>query len=164
VGYVVLSQKASFDIDAARATLRSRLPEYMVPDLFAVIPVVPLTPNGKLDRKALPPPRITSIQRDAPLDALMTPEQRRVAELWREVLRCEQVGLHDNFFDLGGHSLLLVRLHAGLKREFDQELSLVELFQRTTVAAQADRLSSLWRSGSAAVLRAQARAERQVHG
>ncbi len=73
--------------------------------------------------------------------ALMTMPQRRVAELWRDVLRRDRVGLNDNFFDLGGHSLLLVKLHAALKQEFAVDLPLVELFQRTTVAAQADRLS-----------------------
>ena len=142
VGYVTLRPDAQFDIEAARAALRSRLPEYMVPNLFAVLPAMPLTPNGKLDRKALPAPQAGEEQHRAPLETLMTGEQRRVAAIWRDVLRSERIGLYENFFDIGGHSLLLVRLHAELKREFENDFPLVELFQHTTVAAQADRMSS----------------------
>ena len=71
----------------------------------------------------------------------MTPTQRKVAGLWAEILRTNRISLHDNFFDVGGHSMLVVKLHAALKREFDSDLTLTELFQHTTVAAQAARLS-----------------------
>ena len=95
----------------------------------------------------------------------MTPVQRRVAHLWQSILKIDQVALHENFFDLGGHSLLLVRLQSGLQREFGCELQLVELFQRTTVAKQAERLERPLEP-DAALKRAQARAARQVqyHG
>ncbi len=142
VGYVTIWPDARFDIEAARATLRARLPDYMVPNQFVVLAFMPLTPNGKLDRKALPAPQAGEEDHPAPLEALMTDDQRRVAAIWRDVLRSERVGLFENFFDLGGHSLLLVRLHAELKREFEIDFPLVELFQHTTVAAQADRMSS----------------------
>ena len=163
VAYVVASAKSSFDADTAWATLRAKLPDYMVPNQFMVLPALPLTPNGKIDRKALPAPDAPAASADASTETLMTPAQRRVASIWRDVLRIDRVGLHDNFFDLGGHSLLLVKLHAALKREFGGELALVELFQRTTVAAQADRLSSVANADSA-LKRAQARAARQAHG
>jgi amino acid adenylation domain-containing protein len=163
VGYVVATAGASFDADAARTTLRAKLPAYMIPNAFVVLAALPLTPNGKIDRQVLPapeapPPRVAEMS-----DALMTSAQRRVAGIWRDVLRVDRVGLHDNFYDLGGHSLLLVTLHAGLKREFSADLALVELFQRTTVAAQADRLSSA-APADGALRRAQARAARQIHG
>ena len=93
----------------------------------------------------------------------MTPAQRRVAGIWRDLLQLKRVGLHDNFFDLGGHSLLLAKLHAALKREFGGDLALVELFQKTTVATQANRLSSVANIDSV-LKRAQARAARQAHG
>jgi hypothetical protein len=93
----------------------------------------------------------------------MTPEQRRVAGLWREVLHVDQVGLNENFFEAGGHSLLLVKLHAGLKHEFAADFPLIELFQRTTVASQAERLSSIPLSDNASA-RARNRAEMQFHG
>ena len=143
VGYVVADPGAAFDRDAARAALRARLPEYMVPQTFVVLPALPLTPNGKIDRKALPQPQANvAAAGSGPGDALMTPVQRRVAHIWRDTLNIDRVGLHDNFFDVGGHSLLLVKLHAALKREFNAAFALVELFQRTTVAGQADRLAA----------------------
>jgi amino acid adenylation domain-containing protein len=163
VGYVTLDEHASFDGDLARSVLRRRLPEYMVPQHFVVLAAFPMTPNNKIDRKALP-----MTQESEPLagdggTALMTLPQRRVAELWRRILRTDRVGLNDNFFDLGGHSLLLVRLHTELKQEFAADFPLVELFQQTTVAAQADRLSSSVRPNEG-LARARARAERQFHG
>ena len=93
----------------------------------------------------------------------MTKVQRLVANAWREVLQHDRVGLHDNFFDVGGHSLLLVRLHAALRTQFGGDLQLVELFQWTTVAGQAARLSAAAPDDSA-LRRAQARVARQTHG
>ena len=163
VGYVTLRQGASFEAEKARAILRLKLPEYMVPNLFAVLAELPMTPNNKIDRKALPAPLAPQTLPDTPEDTLMTPQERRVAELWRNVLRIERVRLNDNFFDLGGHSLLLVKLHADLKREFAIDFPLVELFQLTTVATQANRLSSNSTSNDA-LARARTRAQRQLHG
>jgi acyl carrier protein len=137
----------------------------MVPNLFVILDALPLTPNGKVDRKALPAPAASGTGNAAPEPAepLMTPAERRVASAWREVLHTDRVGLHDNFFDAGGHSLLLVKLHAALRREFGVDLGLVELFQWTTVAAQAARLS-MAPSTDGALQRAQDRAARQTHG
>ena len=163
VAYVVPCESMSFDVEAARKMLRSKLPEYMMPNLFVTLEALPLTPNGKVDRKALPAPRESVPETPAAQDVLMTPTQQRVAKAWREVLKRERIGLYDNFFNLGGHSLLLVKLHATLKREFESELNLVELFQWTTVAAQAARLSSN-ASADDALRRAQARAARQTNG
>lgn len=163
VAYVVLAAGSSFDTDAVRATLRERLPEYMIPSIFTTLAALPLTPNGKIDRKVLPAPHVAD-RPAAPSvsELMMTPVQRRVAAVWRDVLRTDRVGLHDNFFDIGGHSLLLVRLHADLKREFGAGIELVELFQWTTVAAQANRLSVV-AAPNDALKRAQARAARQIN-
>ena len=92
----------------------------------------------------------------------MTDPQRRVAAIWREVLRVEHLGVEDNFFDRGGHSLLVVKVHAALRREFQRELTLVDLFQHTTIAAQAALLSSDPPDRDASMQRARARAARQV--
>ena len=159
VAYVVPTSPTDFSADAARATLRRKLPEYMVPNLFVVLEALPLTPNGKVDRKALPAPRVQAV---AAPDLLMNPAQERVAASWRDVLALDRVGLRDNFFDLGGHSLLLVKLQARLQRDFATEFPLVELFQRTTVEAQAERLASR-PSDDVALQRARARAARQAH-
>lgn len=164
VAYVVPQPGAALETEGMRATLRVQLPEYMVPNLFVVLEALPLTPNGKVDRKALPAPvaRGPSVA-DEVDDALMTPVQRQVAALWRGILNIERVGLHANFFDLGGHSLLLVRLQAAMQREFGKEFPLVELFQRTTVAAQAERMSTPV-GASGALERARARAAKQIQG
>jgi acyl carrier protein len=165
VAYVVAEGGVeNFDAEAARTSLRELLPEYMLPNQFATLDALPLTPNGKIDRKALPAPQDLAGSRDSSADeVLMSASERQVAAIWREALNITRVGLHDNFFDLGGHSLLLVKLRAALGREFGREISLVELFQRTTVASQAERLSKD-AVVSDAVGRAQARAARQIHG
>jgi len=162
VGYVAKAVGANFDHQEARANLRATLPEYMVPDVFVVLPALPLTQNGKIDRKSLPAPKPELPLEDV-ADVVMSPLQRRVADLWREVLRVDRVGLNNNFFDVGGHSLLLTKLHARLKSEFDTDMSLVELFQRTTVALQAERLA-VGSSADAVLKQAHVRAMRQVHG
>jgi hypothetical protein len=140
LAYITAAKDTHFDPDATRAALRGRLPEYMVPSIFTVLASLPLTPNGKIDRKALPMPAASAAQEGRNVDILMAPEQRLVADIWKELLRVDRIGLHDNFFDVGGHSLLLIKLRAALKRQLGAEFSLIEMFQRTTVAAQAERL------------------------
>jgi acyl carrier protein len=158
--YVTTEPDTAFDAEAAKTALRERLPEYMTPGAFVVLDALPLTPNGKIDRAALPRPAppLRSASSAQAMD-LMNPDERRVAQIWKDLLHVDHIGLNDNFFDLGGHSLLLVKLHARLKAEFAIDLPLVELFQRTTVAAQADRMSSPART-SDALERARGRAER----
>ena len=141
-----------------------KLPGYMVPSQFVVLPSLPLTPNGKIDRKALPAPEetVAPITNDG-VEYLMTPVQQRVADIWRKILKVNRVSLHDNFFDIGGHSMLIVKLHGALQREFESDLTLIELFQQTTVASQAERVSSAVVS-ELALHRAQVRARKRLHG
>lgn len=164
VAYVVPEEGAAVAAEGLRTLLRSRLPEYMVPATIIPLAALPLTPNGKIDRKALPAPAAMRAAATATVtDVVMTEPQRRVATIWREVLRVEQLGVEDNFFDLGGHSLLVVKVHAALRREFQRELTLVDLFQHTTIAAQAALVSSDTTDRDASLQRARARAARQVH-
>jgi amino acid adenylation domain-containing protein len=149
-----------------RDALRAQLPAYMVPAAFVALPRLPVTPNGKVDRKALA--RIDPEGQDAGLaTAYVEPRsdtERRIAALWREVLGVEQVGVRHNFFDLGGHSLLLVRLHARLQEELGRELPLVDLFNYPNIEALARHLDS--RSAEAAAPAreetARDRAQRQI--
>jgi hypothetical protein len=164
VAFVTLSAGAFFEEEVVRNKLRGKLPEYMVPNHFVILPNLPLTPNGKIDRKALTTIRIPPRQTAVAADALMNPVQRQIADVWRDVLRVERIGLHDNFFDLGGHSLLLIKLQTGLKRELKTDVTLVELFQQTTVAAQAAERFSSPVSSAGLVKRAQERAARRFHG
>jgi amino acid adenylation domain-containing protein/non-ribosomal peptide synthase protein (TIGR01720 family) len=123
-----------------RTSLKGRLPDYMVPSAFVVMPSFPLTPNGKIDRRALPPP--ASERHDA---AALTPPRSAVesviADVWRDVLECDRVSVHDNFFDLGGHSLLLVRVHAELRKRLQRQIAVVDLFRYPTVEALARHLA-----------------------
>jgi len=163
VAYVVPAEGHTFEAEAARMTLRGKLPEYMVPNQFMVLDRLPLTPNGKVDRRSLPPPSPPASAARAP-ESLMTEAQQRVAAIWKELLGgSPRVGLRDNFFDLGGHSLLLAKLRVRLQREFGSELALVELFQCTTVEAQAARLTTT-STDDRVLRRARERANRQAHG
>jgi amino acid adenylation domain-containing protein len=143
VAYVVSPGGQTFEPETARTVLKAALPSYMVPTEFVVLPAMPLTPNGKVNRAGLPaPPQKASLSLSKTgSEIVMTPVQRRVANLWAEVLRTDRISLHDNFFDVGGHSMLMVKLHVAMKREFECDVSLTELFQQTTVAAQAARVS-----------------------
>jgi amino acid adenylation domain-containing protein len=115
-----------------RGYLLETLPEYMVPTGWVFLDAFPLTPNGKVDRKSLPKPEALHAAEYA---APETATDRAIAEIWQEVLRVERVGLHDNFFDLGGHSLLIMQVQSKLRRLLDREIPIVELFRHPTVAA-----------------------------
>ncbi|AZF05942.1 non-ribosomal peptide synthetase [Pseudomonas sp. R5-89-07] len=120
-------------LDRVRAHLHEQLPEYMRPSAYVPLDRLPLTANGKVDRKALPVPvydALASGEFEAPIDAL----EQRLALLWAQVLKLEQVGRHDSFFELGGHSLLAIRL-VTLLDEAGLPVSLAELFQHVSVAA-----------------------------
>ncbi|GAA1406854.1 hypothetical protein GCM10009639_55100 [Kitasatospora putterlickiae] len=123
------------------AHLRERLPEYMVPGAFTVLDALPLTPSGKVDRAALPEPDGGRPQAAAPFTAPGDGLERTLAGLWRKVLGVERVGAHDNFFDLGGHSLLMAELRSVLASDAGHRVSMVELFQHPTVASLAAHLS-----------------------
>ncbi|HVR98384.1 MAG TPA: YqcI/YcgG family protein, partial [Thermoanaerobaculia bacterium] len=129
------------DLDAAtlRSELESRLPAYMVPASFLFLERLPLTPHGKVDRKALERTAVRSSGRV--YVAPRTPVEERLAGLFAEVLAVERVGASDSFFDLGGHSLLAVRLIAEIRRRFGRDLPLSVLFEKGTVEALARLLS-----------------------
>ncbi|MFC5662555.1 amino acid adenylation domain-containing protein [Kitasatospora misakiensis] len=121
--------------------LRGRLPGYMVPGVFEVLDALPLTPSGKVDRNALPEPSDGRPEAGAPFTAPGAGLERSLAGLWRTVLGIERVGAHDNFFDLGGHSLLMAELRSLLAADLGHRVSMVELFQHPTVASLAAHLS-----------------------
>jgi amino acid adenylation domain-containing protein len=141
VAYVVVADGAA--LAALRARLRETLPDYMVPAAFVPLAALPLLPNGKLDRKALPPPEAAGPRAEStPAILPRTAAERAVAGVWREVLGVPEVGIGDNFFDLGGHSLLLVRVQRRLREALGRDLPLVDLFRYPTVGALAGHLSA----------------------
>lgn len=120
-----------------RAFLKERLPEYMIPSTFTQLETFPLTPNGKVDRRQLPEP---DGRRAGPRSLLAAPRselERTIARVWRDVLRLDEVGVDDNFFDLGGHSLLLVRVQTRLRETLEREVPIVEMFQYPTIRTMA---------------------------
>ncbi|HEV2680044.1 MAG TPA: condensation domain-containing protein, partial [Rhodanobacter sp.] len=129
---------ASLDVNALRTQLAQRLPDYMLPAAFVALEALPLNPNGKLDRKALPAPDFTPVTQRAP----RTPEESVLAELFAEVLGLEHVGIDDNFFELGGHSLLAIRLIALIRTRLHAEVSIRTVFEARTVAALAQKLET----------------------
>ena len=121
------------DSTTLRQSLAQRLPEYMVPAAFVWLDVMPLTANGKLDRHALPAPDDGSVARATVHVAPKTPLQTTIATVWAKALAVEQVGLYDNFFDLGGHSLLVIQICDELKVLLQRPLAVVDLFRHPTI-------------------------------
>ncbi|HEX6554198.1 MAG TPA: amino acid adenylation domain-containing protein, partial [Ktedonobacteraceae bacterium] len=126
-----------------RSYLQAKLPEYMVPTAFVEVEAWPLTPNGKIDRRALPAPQRTAAAGASSALAPRTPLEEVLLGIWAQVLGEEQVGLHDNFFELGGHSLLAMQVVWRVREALQVELPLSCLFETPTVAQVAQRLQTL---------------------
>ncbi len=140
VAYVVADEPVPEE-SALRAPLKERLPDYMVPAAIVFLPALPLTPNGKLDKRALPVPGLSGERAAAHTPPRNTVEEL-LASVWAELLGVERVGIHDDFFDLGGHSLAATQLVARIRAVFDVDISLQEMFDLSTVAGLAGRLTS----------------------
>ncbi|UPG87733.1 amino acid adenylation domain-containing protein [Luteibacter aegosomatis] len=143
VAYVVPRDGASVQEDALRARLRTRLPEYMLPQHIVVLEAMPLLPNGKTDRKALPPPMGHAVSSPGERVAPRTETERRVASAMEAVLCLPDMDVRDDFFALGGHSLLAAQLTARLNREFGIALSFRTLFDAPTIEHLATAIDSL---------------------
>lgn len=130
--YIVASRPRPQE-NELRKFLRNRLPEYMVPADFVFLESFPLTPNGKVDRRALPVPQVREFDRGADFVAPRNEVERRLASLWEQVLGKRPIGVRENFFELGGHSLSAVRLMQRVEKEFGRKLLLTALLQAPTV-------------------------------
>ncbi len=140
VGYVVLSENSKISTNQILRKLKDELPGYMVPTACVALETFPLTPNGKLDRPALPAP-LTACREDvATLVPPSTPTQVTLAGIWGDVLGLEQVGIRTSFFDLGGHSLLVIKLLARIRAETGIQLAVGTLFQHPTIEALEEQL------------------------
>ncbi len=139
VAYVTQSEGAT-DTESLRSWLQSRLPDYMVPSLLIPVAEIALTPNGKVDRKRLPKPKASPRESSASVVVPRNQTEERLARIWSEILRVDRPGVRDNFFDLGGHSLLLIRVHARLRRELDADVAVIDLFRYPTIESMASWL------------------------
>ncbi|WP_186067218.1 amino acid adenylation domain-containing protein [Burkholderia gladioli] len=137
---VVYHTDAACDVEAVREHLRRSLPEYMVPAAYVALAALPLTANGKLDRRALPAPDAAAFGQQA-YEAPQGELEARLAALWSELLGVDRVGRQDNFFALGGHSLLAVRVIGRLRERFGEAATLKTLFEAPSLAAFARRLA-----------------------
>jgi amino acid adenylation domain-containing protein len=133
VAYVVSRDGEAPGPDTMRVFLKEKLPDYMVPARLVHLDSLPLTPNGKIDRKALPAPS-RDVSGGGEGAAPRTETEKRVAAIWGELLKLDGIGIHDDFFDLGGDSMAAVALVAHLHETFDLELDLASLFDRPTIA------------------------------
>ena len=151
VAYLVANPGETLEIEALREHARVNLVEAMVPSTFVVMDALPLTPNGKTDRNALPHPSTVQSRR---VDSLQTPAaqpddfESTVARIWCDVLNVPSVGLRENFFDLGGHSMLIVHVLNQLRAHTDKEIAMSDMFRHPTVQALADFIRAPARPGT----------------
>ncbi|HEY0605416.1 MAG TPA: amino acid adenylation domain-containing protein, partial [Herpetosiphonaceae bacterium] len=147
VAYVLPEPNTTPNISSLRTFMAARLPEYMVPNAFVLLDELPFTPNGKIDYRALPQPDGARPNLAAAYVAPRTELEQTIAGIWQELLDVDQVGLHDNFFDLGGHSLLVIQLHGKLNEHLGataamlDRVSMVDLFKYPTISALSEYLS-----------------------
>ena len=142
IAYVIAQADMNFDSHMLKVHQREQLPEYMVPAEYVALDQFPLTPNGKIDRLALPSPHslkpAAAVEYVAPEDEM----ESVVVQVWSNALAIEKVGVNDNFFDIGGHSLLVVKVHAQLKGALEQTVSLTDLYAYPTIKSLCDFLRS----------------------
>ncbi len=148
VAYVVPAEGSILDREEIRSFLGDSLPSYMVPGLFVELGSLPLTANGKVDRKALPAP--DQAQDEDERSGARTPIEQRLVALWTELLEAETVGIEENFFDLGGDSILAIQLINRLREELGIEISLRTLFDHLTIESLAEAVAQIRASGGEA--------------
>jgi amino acid adenylation domain-containing protein len=141
VAYVAAAPETRITVAELKSSLRKRLPEYMVPAAVVILSELPLNPNGKLDMRALPAPDACSREEQLAYTPCRTELEQSISKIWQDLLQIEKVGLDDNFFDLGGHSLLIIRMRNEMHRLNNLDLSVVELFTYTTVRSLAEYIT-----------------------
>jgi amino acid adenylation domain-containing protein len=141
IAYYVASEEPAPAPGELGAYLKERLPEYMVPSVFIKLDAMPLTPNGKVDRRALPVPNLSQVAPDEDYLAPRNEIEARLVKVWEGVLGMRPIGVRQSFFDLGGHSLLAVRLMGRIDKEFRKKMPLTTLLQAPTIEKLAGLLS-----------------------
>jgi acyl carrier protein len=147
VAYIVLSGETAPSSSTLRSFLQTKLPDYMVPGVFVRLDALPLMPNGKADRQSLPAPDQTRPSQGEGFVAPRTPTEEILAGIWAHALGLESVGIHDNFFALGGHSLIAMQVMTRLRQAFQVDMPLRELFIAPTVASLARRVEEIRQAG-----------------
>ncbi len=138
VAYIKVQDNTEIKVSELSKSLKSRLPDHMIPAAFVFIKTVPVTPNGKVDYKQLPAPLQNSSAGD--LNCVLTQTEESIAQVWKDVLGHNSFGLKDNFFDVGGSSLSLLQIQSRLARQFERRIALTDLFRSPTIASISDFL------------------------
>ncbi|MEH2000624.1 MAG: amino acid adenylation domain-containing protein [Nostoc sp.] len=146
VAYVVTEPKLAITVNELRNFIKERLPEFMMPSAVMLLKELPLSANGKVDRKALPTPEEIRSDLIGYFVPPRTPVEEMLTQIWAEVLKIEKVGIHDNFFELGGHSLLTTQLLAKVKNFFNLDISLRSLLEKPTVAGLAENIDRVFQT------------------
>ncbi|MFN6530673.1 non-ribosomal peptide synthetase [Nostoc sp. ChiSLP03a] len=141
VAYFVANTDIAPTTTNLRNFLKEKLPEYMLPSVFVQLKALPLTTNGKVDRRALPVPDGARPKLEEVYVAPRSEIERAIATVWQEVLHLEKVGVNDNFFDLGGHSLLIVQVNSKLQEVINCNISIIEIFQNPTISSLTQSLN-----------------------
>ncbi len=140
VGYVIPRGDSLPTAEDLREFLKQKLPEYMAPAHFVFLDSLPLTQNGKVDRKALPAPSYGSVSADGDSASPRTETEKALADIWAKLLKVERIGLHDDFFDFGGHSLTAMKAVSQIEERFGVNLSLADFLETPTIAGLAKKL------------------------
>ncbi|WP_193197122.1 non-ribosomal peptide synthetase [Nostoc sp. MG11] len=141
IAYLVTHKEVTLCVNHLRDFLKEKLPEYMLPSAFVVLDILPLTPNGKVDRRALPAPENLRPKLATAFQSPQSEIEKTIAQIWQQVLHLEKVGIHDNFFDLGGHSLLMLQVNNQLHTILQQDIPVVTMFQNPTIYSLAQYLN-----------------------
>ena len=141
VAYIVPGQNQKLSVSELRDYVKQTLPDFMVPSHFVTLDTFPLTPNQKIDRKALPRPDQVQIESETAYVPPKNELQQTIVNIWQELLHVPMVGMDDNFFELGGHSLLIVQAYYRLCEVIDRELSITDMFRFPTISTLAEYLS-----------------------
>ncbi|WP_442937947.1 amino acid adenylation domain-containing protein [Nostoc sp.] len=141
VAYVSPHFEQTLTVTELRSFLQEKLPQYMVPSAFIVLPALPLLSNGKLDRHSLPAPETLRPEIEVAYVMPQTELEQKIAIVWQNALNIENIGIHDNFFELGGHSLLMVKVHTQLREISKTDLLLLDLFRYPTISSLAEFFS-----------------------
>ncbi len=137
IAYIVPDGTNKINVSQLRRFLSQKIPDYMIPTSFIALDGLPLTPNGKINRRLLPTPPSSRPELESPKAAPRNEIEKRLAQIWKDVLALDEIGIHDNFFDLGGHSIAAFRVITRVIKQFKLEIPLQALFESPTIADMA---------------------------
>jgi acyl-coenzyme A synthetase/AMP-(fatty) acid ligase/acyl carrier protein len=140
VGYVVPREGQAPTTEDLQEFVKQKLPEYMAPSQFVFLDSIPLTTNGKVDRKALPAPTYGNVSEGKDFAAPQTETQKAIADIWSKLMKLERIGIHDDFFNFGGHSLMAMKMVSQIEERFGVSLPLADFLEEPTIAGLAKKV------------------------